>query len=258
MIVQFLGICLFDVSGPGATVYLPNGRAGTHTIPSHSPVLVVRPNTVDAGNWGTPIVGPIPPLGAGDFWRFDLDGVDLSFTPAPPPTSSNFALLPHILDIGSIFCPDLRQLKTTLDDASIVSARLTVAGGLQTRKQLNGLAYTELAVADNVVVSAKPFGAGPTKTLTVTGATTMQIANIDLAFTTGDDMPHLGLYCHLLSAIAAPFAVDPASRAAADIGASRFARISSGADAMFRFFHQPGTSKDEYTLSVGCSNSQWP
>src|SRR5260370_18545788 len=256
MIVRFVGICLFDVAGSGATAYLVNGRNGTSTIPRHDPVIIVRPGTVDASNWGTPTTGPIPPLGSGDFWRFDLDGVDVAFTPAPAPTASNLSLMLHVTDIPGVFCPDLRTLNTTLNDPALVAARVVIAGGLQAFKQINGLVFSELQVADNVVVSATPFTSGPTKTLAVTGSTTMWIANIDLDVVKGDDMPHLGLYCRLLDPLAPTAPLPATSRALADVQALRFARLSRSADQLFRHAHQPGTHKNDVTLDLSCSNSQ--
>ncbi|HEY4640252.1 MAG TPA: hypothetical protein VII75_02835 [Thermoanaerobaculia bacterium] len=260
MDVTFLGICVFKVTGSTAEAFMPNATSGLGPhVPPHNAVVAVRPATVTPTNW-THTQARIPAIDPNnDFWLFPLDGVNVSFAPAPPAGSFQLGQLLRTLDATFKTCPDLTELNTTLT-SSLVSAHIDLgSGALRSRKQRSGLAFTELLeLANDVTVTAKEFSTGTIHSFKVTSATPMFIVNIHLAASgVHDDAEHLALYCKILEAPLQPPAPNALDVATAAI-VRRLTRISKGAKGMAKFLAKKGKHKDEFTLGTGCSNTQWP
>lgn len=261
MDVTFLGICIFKVNGSTAEAFMPNATAGIAPhVPPHNGVIAVRPGTVTPTNWNhtqtrIPAIDP-----NNDFWLFPLNGVNVTFTPAPPGGGSAFQLgqLPRTLAATFISCPNLTELNTTLTPA-LVSAHIDVgAGPLRAQKQMSGLAFTKLLnLASDVTVTATEFGTGTAHSIKVISATPMFIVNIHLAASgVHNDKEHLALYCKLLKPPQQPLSANAFKAKAANV-ARGITRFVDGAKGMLRFLRLRGR-QDEFTLGTGCSNTQWP
>ncbi len=249
--IYFVGICCYVEHPPGSgnrVIVLPNSELGgahaEHEIPAHNAFIDVVSEAVETTNW-------TPWLSGNGRHFYQLEGVRLSFDPAPDPSAAvDLSLLKRVH--APDFCLDAEVLRDGFVDNSDpekAAALIDVSGGpIEGVTVGRGAVVTLLTIpsgpASPLTITATSFDGATVRSLRITGDdTAVHICNVFfmdwfVGLSSSQDSHHKYLFCSMFE----PAGLPTGGSMARLTGAS-FARV----------FRAPLN-----TLGAGCSNTQFP
>lgn len=249
--IYFVGICCYVEEPPGSgnrVIVLPNvgmgGAYAEHEIPAHNAFIDVVSASAETTNW-------TPWLSGNGRHFYQLEGVRLSFNPAPDPVAAlDLSLLKRVH--APDFCLNAEVLRDGYignSDPEKAAALIEVTGGpIEALTVGRGAVVTLLTVpsspASPLTITATSFDRKTIRSLRIIGDdTAVYICNVFfmdwfVGTSTSDDFHHKYLYCSMFEP-----ADLPAGR--------RMTRLN-----LTSFMHVVGAPLS--TLGAGCSNTQFP